>query len=368
MDTIVIENKTIDPPLVMCIDDDKTQLSIYSKFLSGKGFNLDLESDPLEALDKLKRTEPDLILLDISMPHMGGFEFMEAVSKMGKREAIPVIMISGFCSEENILRAYKSGAIDFIRKPFIRDEMVTRIRLQIENILMKKINSVRFENLESFLKEQLDEIKNIKNATIFSLAKIAESRDPETGSHLERIREYVKVLAMEMGEKSTYSEWVNKEFIYNIYNMSVLHDIGKVGIPDCILLKPGKLTEQEYAVMKTHTIIGGKALEATARLNRNSAFLEMGKEIALHHHEKWDGTGYPDGLKEEEIPLAARITTLADVYDAVSFKRVYRDFAMKEEDIDEMMKQECGKLFDPEIYRVYREIKDKFLAIKRIFS
>jgi putative two-component system response regulator len=234
--------------------------------------------------------------------------------------------------------------------------------------MIKKINSLRFAKLVINLKDQLEEIKNIKNTTIFSLAKLAESRDPETGAHLERIREYAKVLATEMADNKKFSPWINNEFIYNIYNMSVLHDIGKVGIPDKILLKPEKLTDEEYTIMKTHTTIGGKALEAAVKLNRNSAFLEVGKEIAYHHHERWDGNGYPDGLKEDDIPLVARITAFADVYDAVGFKRVYRNYAMKEGEIDEMLKQECGKLFDPDIYRVYLGIRDRFLAIKMILS
>ncbi len=233
---------------------------------------------------------------------------------------------------------------------------------------MKKINSVRFENLELYVKDQLEEIKNIKNATIFSLAKLAESRDPETGEHLERIREYAKVIAEELASSGAYSKEINNEFVYNIYNMSVLHDIGKVGVPDNILLKPGKLTAEEFETMKTHTLIGGKALEATSNLNKNSTFLDMGKLIAYYHHERWDGTGYPEGLKQDEIPLAARITTLADIYDALSFKRVYRAYAFEEEIIDGMLAQDVGKVFDPVIFDTYRKLKFKFLAIKKIFS
>lgn len=368
MTGFIIENETIHVPVVMCIDDDSTQLSLYKQYLSGLGFNLELETDPYKALDKLKSIIPELILLDLTMPKMGGFVFMEAIRNMGKKQQFPIIVVSGFTSEDYIVQAYDKGAIDFIRKPFVKNELIFHVKQQIESILLKKVSSVHIGSLETYLKKQLEEIKNIKNATIFSLAKIAESRDPETGEHLERIREYAKALAEELLKDSDYSPWINNEFIYNIYNMSVLHDIGKVGVPDNILLKPGKLTPEEYEIMKTHTTIGGKALEATAKLNRNSAFLEMGMEIAYYHHEKWNGGGYPSGLRGEEIPLAARITAVADVYDAVSFKRVYRNYAFKSDEIDEMMRQESGKMFDPEICKIYERIKHKFLAIKKVFS
>ena len=363
-----IENETIHVPTVMCIDDDNVQLSVYRQYLSGYGFDLELVSDPYAALDKLKSEEPDLILLDLTMPNMNGFVFMEAVRNIAKNRQLPIIVVSGYSSDDYVVQAYNQGAIDFIRKPFVKDELVSHVRQQIESTLLKKVSSVHIGSLESYLKNQLEEIKNIKNATIFSLAKIAESRDPETGEHLERIREYAKVLAEELSKASEYASWINNEFIYNIYNMSALHDIGKVGIPDHILLKPGKLTTEEYEVMKTHTTIGGKALEATAKLNNNSAFLEMGMEIAYYHHERWNGGGYPSGLKGDDIPLAARITTVADVYDALSFKRVYRDYAYKPEEIDDLMVKESGQMFDPEVIRVYERVKDKFLAIKKVFS
>lgn len=368
MDSIVIENRKIETPVVLCIDDDRLQLNVYDEYLRGQGYRVELMSEPYEALRVLAKYDPDLILLDINMPEMDGFEFMMTLRKISGKESIPVIMISGLTDQENIVRSLRLGAVDYIRKPLIREELVLRVKIQIENVLMKKINSVRFENLESYVRDQLEEIKNIKNATIFSLAKIAESRDPETGEHLDRIREYAKVLAEELSNSGVYSAEINNEFVYNIYNMSVLHDIGKVGIPDHVLLKPGKLTPDEFEVMKTHTVIGGRALEATSRLNKNSTFLEMGKLIAFYHHEKWDGSGYPKGLKSEEIPLAARITSMADIYDALSFRRVYRDYAFEEEVIDDMIRQEAGKTFDPEVYEAYRKLKKRFIEIKTAFS
>lgn len=349
---------------IVCVDDDMTQLKIYKHILGDINCNLELINDPEIALEKMLSSSPDLVLLDINMPKVDGFEILSKLKETVRGRDISVVMVSSSVDYQTIQSAFEKGAVDYIRKPFFKNELQMRVKLQLENICLKKANRSRFQKLESVVLEKVEEIQNIKNTTIFSLAKIAESRDPETGKHLERIREYVKLVAEDLSQRPGFHEQINEEYIFNIYHMSVLHDIGKVGIPDNILLKPGKLNDDEFAIMKTHTLIGGKALDETIKKNKNSTFLDMGRDIAYYHHERWNGNGYPFGLKGNEIPLAARITAIADVFDAISFRRVYRNEAMTQDEIERVLREEAGSLIDPAIYQVFLSRKDDFYQIK----
>lgn len=355
-------------PRVLCVDDNPSQLLIFEKCLQSSSFDYVGATDAPKALSVMEREEIDLILLDLDMPGMNGFDFLEYLEKGKPERFLPVIVVSAYSDLSSIKRSFEKGAVDFIRKPFFREELLLRVQLQIENKILKEWYRRKENELSVCVEEKVEEVRNIKDLTIFSLAKIAESRDPETGEHLERIREYVKVLAEELTKLEPYREQIDEEFIYNIYHLSILHDIGKVGIPDSILLKPGKLTPGEFEVMKTHTLIGGEALDQSAHLNLSSSFLETGRDVALYHHERWNGRGYPYGLSGADIPLSARIVAVADVYDAISFKRVYRPYAMSEDEIERVMQEEAGNLFDPQIYAVYLGVKERFASIKKVFS
>lgn len=224
----------------------------------------------------------------------------------------------------------------------------------------KELNILK-QSLESKIAKRSKEIKKVQHVTIFALARLAESRDQETGGHLNRIRSYSYLLAKKLSRTKSYRGYIDAKYASNIYHSSPLHDIGKVGIADAILLKPGKLTVDEFENMKNHTIIGGKTLEdAEKQLKyKTKSFLGMGKNIAYCHHEKWNGTGYPFGLKGTEIPLSARIVTLADVYDALTSKRVYKD-AFPHEVAKEMIVQERNKHFDPEIVDAFLSLEEAF--------
>lgn len=199
-------------------------------------------------------------------------------------------------------------------------------------------------------------------ATILGLAKLAEYRDKDTGSHLERIREYSRILAEELSGKPEFSKYISENYIEDIFNSAILHDIGKVGIPDAILRKPAGLTDDEFEIIKTHTTLGGEAIEAIENRIEGQSFLTIGKEIAYHHHEKWDGSGYPNGFQKEEIPLSARIIALADVYDALTSKRAYKE-AYTHQNAIRMIKKLKGTHFDPDVVDAFLTVKDKFKSI-----
>ncbi len=349
-------------PKLLCVDDSATQRRIYMQYLD-RLYNVDTAADGQEALDKAHKTRPDLILLDIDMPKINGLLFLRMFRDRLRFRDIPVMMISSLNDPETVKAAFENGAKDYLRKPFFADELLMRVRLQIENAFLKRQSASRSEFLEHSVDEKIVEIKNVKNTTIFALAELAESRDNDTGDHLLRIREYVKILSDRLSRIPAYEREINREFRENIYHMSVLHDIGKVGIPDKILLKPGRLTSEEFDLMKTHARIGGRALDKVCKINRHSGFLKMGRDIAMYHHERWDGTGYSDGLKGTQIPLAARIVTLADIYDALSTKRVYKA-AFNERDVMEIMAEENGKAFDPVIYDAFIDARESFKNIR----
>lgn len=217
------------------------------------------------------------------------------------------------------------------------------------------------------LQHHMDQIRQIQGAAMVSLAKLAETRDPETGQHLERIGNYSRLIAQELSTLPEYNHYITESYIQDIYSSSPLHDIGKVGIPDAILLKPGRLTPKEFEEMKLHSAIGGGALSAADQMLGGQSFLTLGKQIAYHHHEKWDGSGYPDGLKGTEIPLSARIVAIADVYDALTSKRVYKD-AVSHDQARAIIIDSSGSHFAEDVVRVFLKRADDFLEIRKRYK
>ena len=222
-------------------------------------------------------------------------------------------------------------------------------------------------HLEAQVQAQVAQVTASQLATIFALSKLAESRDPETGEHLERMREYCRILAMALADHDRYGRQIDAVFIDNVFAASPLHDIGKVGIPDRILQKPGRLTPEEFTVMKLHAQIGAETLQAVDRQHPGNAFIQMGLQIAWGHHEKWDGSGYPQGLMGEWIPLAARIVAIGDVYDALTSKRCYKE-AFSHERSRDIIVAESGAHFDPEIVSAFLAREAQFLDVRRRFE
>lgn len=333
---------------ILCIDDNQDNLVIL-KALIKECF---LETHVFMALNGQKGLElavahnPDLILLDINMSEMNGFEVCERLKSNEALKAVPVIFISTTVETMYKVKAFSVGGVDYVTKPFQVEELQARIKAHLTIRHLQIEQEQNNKHLKKLIQEQVSEISESQMATIVALAKLAEFRDDDTGIHLERVQEFCKLLAMHISDNSSYRKLMDAEFVENIYHASPLHDIGKVGISDTILLKPSKHTLEEFEVMKLHTVLGAQTLVTVQNQYPRNVFINMGISIARSHHERWDGTGYPDSLAGEEIPLAARIMAVADVYDALRSKRCYKEPSMHETSRDIIL-QGRGTQFDP---------------------
>jgi len=346
----------------MIIDDMPENLDILSGMLEEKGYKIRPVTNGKSALHSIKISQPDLILLDINMSEMNGYEVCSQLKNDEKLKEIPIIFISALNDTSDKLKAFSIGGVDYITKPFQHDEVIARIDTHIKMHYMQIELEKHNTELESLVLSQVKEIYDSQMATIFSLAKLTESRDDDTGRHLERVQIVCRTLSKNLLKKDKYEKIITTEFIDQIYNASPLHDIGKVAIPDNILLKPGKLTAEEFEIMKTHTTMGAETLEYSFKLYPKNKFLKMGIDIARHHHERWDGSGYPDKLSGENIPLCARIMSVVDVYDAMRSKRCYKEPRTHEETLNEIIKY-GGTQFDPEIAMAFNDMNKEIYDI-----
>lgn len=311
---------------------------MLTKALSSFGYDVECASDGNEALEIVRTGRVRLVVSDWEMPGMTGLELTKAI-RGGVSGYIYIILLTSRDGSESTVEALSAGADDFMTKPFNPAELSVRVRA-----------GARVLALET------------RDVTIFALAKLAESRDPETGAHLERVQRYARVLAEHLSQHPKYRDKIDAEYVQLIYNTSPLHDIGKVAIPDCVLLKPGRLTDREFDIMKTHTLHGASTLEAALRENPGARFLEVARDIAISHHEQWNGSGYPHGLKEADIPLCGRIIALADVYDALVSKRVYKE-AFTHDIARSIIVDDSGKHFDPDVVDAFTANEQTFIEI-----
>jgi len=298
---------------------------------------------------------PDLILLDVMMPDMDGYGVLARLRAEAATRDIPVIFVTALTDEINEEHGLKLGAVDYIAKPIRPAIMLARVAAQLE--LKQARDRLADQNtwLEAEVARRLDEISAIQEVGIHALAELAETRDPETGNHIRRTQEYVATLARLLRDHPRFQASLAGDAIQLLSASAPLHDIGKVGIPDHILLKPGKLSADEFAIMKTHAKLGADAIERALRHSRRPVdFLDTAREIAHWHHEKWDGSGYPDGLAGEAIPVSARLMALADVFDALVSPHVYKS-ALSFDEAREIITGEHGRHFDP-------DVADAFLA------
>lgn len=372
----MINSKTLDHETgtgkanILIVDDNSVNLKIINDLVLTMGYAPLMAENGLYALSALEKQDCDLVLLDICMPDMDGYQVLEYMKNDPNLCHIPVIMISALDDMESVVRCIESGADDYMVKPFNH----TILRARIDACLWKKqmrdresqyqgqIENFNIE-LQNRVSKQVFEITAAQRSTIFAMAKLAESRDPETGEHLLRIREYVKIICQRLCLLPKYATMIDDNFIENICAASPLHDIGKVGIPDGILLKRGKLTIEEFNIMKTHAGIGAETLREVNRLHPGNDFVRIGIEIAESHHERWDGTGYPHGLAREEIPLVGRILALSDVYDALTSKRCYKEAYSHDMSI-EIIIDGRGKHFDPDVVDALVSTKKDFIRIR----
>jgi len=329
---------------VLIVEDDMIAADLLEHALGEFGYEVTKASNGREALEQIRSGQFRLVVSDWEMPEMSGIELCQQIRSRQSTGYIYVILLTSHSGTQNAVEALSAGADDFLSKPFNPDELHVRLRVG-ERILA----------MES------------RDLIIFSLAKLAESRDTDTGTHLERMREYSRILADRLSRFEEYQDRIDGEFVQLVHMTSPLHDIGKVGIPDSVLLKPGRLTEEEFDIMKQHSAIGGETLDASVRAHPEARFLQMARDIAWAHHERYDGAGYPKGLSGEEIPLSARIVALADVYDALTTQRAYKD-AFSHEKSREIILEGRGTHFDPAVVDAFLQGEDEFVAVHTWFA
>ncbi len=353
---------------ILIVDDSAANVEILSDLLCDE-YELATAACGEECMRKLHTFAPDLVLLDIVMPGENGYIICRRIKSTPVGQFTQVILVSSRASTPERLQGYEAGADDYVTKPFDHDELLAKVRVQFRlrdtladlwsaNAKIREFNT----ELENLVERRAREVLATRDVAVFALAKLAESRDPETGEHLDRIRNYSRVLAEQLGGEGPYADQIDAQFLEDIYRSSPLHDIGKVGIPDAILLKPARLTPEEFEVMRRHSGIGADSLQQAVEQSSCGSFLDMAIDIARHHHERFDGAGYPDGLSGREIPLAARIVALADVYDALTSPRVYKD-AYEPALARKVIEGESGEHFDPVVVKAFQARYDDFLAI-----
>jgi putative two-component system response regulator len=355
-------------PTILVVDDTPDNLTLMSSLLKDD-YRVRVANNGEKALKLAAMEEPPaLILLDIMMPEMDGYEVCRRLKADERTRDIPVIFLTAKAEVEDEAMGLKLGAVDYITKPICPPIVLARVQTHLT--LKASADFLRDKNayLEAEVGKRTREVAAIQDVTIMAMASLAEARDNETGNHIRRTQLYVEALAQHLQGHPRFAEFLSDQNIKVLYKSAPLHDIGKVGIPDHILLKPGKLTEEEFEIMKTHTTIGRDAIaKAGHLLDTEGGFLRIAMEIAYSHQEKWDGSGYPEGLSGDDIPISARLMALADVYDALISRRVYKA-PMSHEAASEIIHRGKGSHFDPDVVDAFFDLQDKFAAIAERYA
>jgi putative two-component system response regulator len=353
---------------ILVVDDEPGNLSLLTQLLRPVYLIRAANSGENALRAATGEPRPDLILLDVMMPGMDGYEVLARLRNNPATEDIPVIFVTALTGVDSEERGLAQGADDYIAKPIKPALLLARVRTQLEakhtRDWLKDKNAI----LEAEVSRRMVENDRTQLVSIRALAHLAETRDPETGNHILRTQNYVRALALLLRQHPRFSAFLDARTIDLLTKSAPLHDIGKVGIPDSILLKPGPLTAAEWKIMKTHARLGSDAIEqAEADVEQPIDFLALAKEIAHWHHEKWDGSGYPDALKGEEIPVSARLMAVADVFDALISPRVYKS-AMSYERARAIIAEGSGSHFDPDIVAAFLAGFDAMTAVADHYS
>ena len=352
----MFRRRSTDDEIILIVDDMPENLNVLGELLHGAGYHVKVATNGLTALNLAnQQPRPSLILLDVMMPEMDGHEVLRQLRSNINTREIPVIFLTAMNSDEDEERAFGEGIADYITKPLKPALALARVRSQL--LVRQARRWLQDQNLalEAEVRRRMLENDLIQAVSIRALAHLAETRDNETGAHIQRTQSYIRLLATRLVDHPRFATTLSNKYIEVLSRSAPLHDIGKVGIPDHILLKPEKLTPDEWVIMKTHTTIGSDAIALAERdIDTSVEFLRQAKEIARSHHERWDGTGYPDGLAGDTIPLSARLMAIADVFDALISKRVYKP-AITFSEVYRIMQEGRDKHFDPDII-------DNFLA------
>ena len=328
---------------ILIVDDELVSREKMVKLIQSLGHEILVATNGFEGWETWKAERPKIVITDWNMPQMDGLEFCRKIRSEENEDYTYIIIVTSKTDIQDVIKGMEAGADDYIAKPFNKDELHVRIKA-----------GERVINLQS------------KDVVIFALAKLAESRDEDTGNHLERVRYYSKHLADTIIDSPTSPPELNQLLADNIFLTSPLHDIGKVGIPDYILLKPGRLDDNEFAIMKSHSKIGYNTLNEALQKAPKANYLQIAAEIARHHHEKYDGSGYPDGLKGDEINIANRIFALSDVYDALVSKRPYKE-PFTHDRAKHIIIDGKGKHFDPVVVDAFLRCEHSFMDIREKF-
>ncbi|WP_205412553.1 response regulator [Janthinobacterium lividum] len=348
-------------PVILVVDDTPDNLLLMANLLKDS-YTVKAANNGEKALRIARDAPPpDLILLDIMMPGMTGHEVAQALQGDPATRDIPIIFLTAMASSEDETHGLELGAADYITKPISPPVVLARVRTQLKVKDAADFLRDKNEYLEQEVQRRTRELGAIQDVTIHAMASLAETRDNETGNHIRRTQHYVKVLAEHLSEHPRFRAFLDPDTIKLLFKSAPLHDIGKIGIPDRILLKPGRFEPEEFEIMKTHTTLGRDAIaHAEQQLGMDVDFLRLAKEIAYSHQEKWDGSGYPEGLAGDAIPISARLMAVADVYDALISRRVYKE-GMPHEKAVQIIAEGRGSHFDPDVC-------DAFLANLQVFQ
>jgi len=348
---------------ILVVDDTSDNLSLMSGLLKDQ-YRVKLANSGEKALKAVQGDNPpDLILLDIMMPGMSGYEVCQVLKADPATRPIPIIFLTAMTSMEDEQKGLEFGAADYITKPISPPIVLARVKTQLENKAMADFLRDQAAFLKAEVERQTQMVRAVQDATVLAMASLAETRDSDTGNHIRRTQFYVQALANKLKTHPRFSAFLTDEMIDLLFKTAPLHDIGKVGIPDRILLKPGRFTPEEFEIMKTHTTLGRDAIEhAESALSVPVEFLKVAKQIAYGHQEKWDGSGSPEGDSGDDIPIPARLMAVADVYVALISRRVYKD-GMPHEKAVGIIQEGAGSHFDPDMVEAFLAIQDEFRSI-----
>ncbi len=381
---------------VLVVDDTPENLTVLGELLQPK-YRVRVANSGKRALQvAASEPRPDLILLDVMMPEMDGYTVIRALRDSAETRDIPVIFVTAMDADDDEERGLALGAVDYITKPIRPAIVLARVNAHLELKLARDHLQHQNNWLESEIARRMHDNQLMQDVSIRALASLAEARDMETGQHIRRTQAYVEVLVAQLRDHPRFADFLTDSMAHMVGKAAPLHDIGKVGIPDSILLKPARLSVDEFEIMKTHSAIGGDAIDLALRgelsdadfqilqqhcflgckaltsavsefENAPLAFLAVSKEIAMWHHEKWDGSGYPDGLVGDAIPIPARLMALADVFDALASRRIYKA-AMPFDEAVELVSQGAGKHFDPDVVTAFLANLERFRDILERFA